>query len=31
MGPEKQELLRLIGELVDQSKDAESGPVVFYP
>jgi hypothetical protein len=31
MGPEKQELLRLIGELVDQSKDAESDPVVFYP
>lgn len=31
MGPEKQELLRLIGELVDQSRDADSDPVVFYP
>ena len=30
-GPEKQELLRLIGELVGQSGDADSDPVVFYP
>ena len=31
MGPEKQELLRLIGELVGQSEDADSDAVVFYP
>lgn len=31
MGPEKQELLRLIGELVDESDDANADPVVYYP
>ena len=31
MGPEKQELLRLIGELVDQSGSADLDTVVDYP
>ena len=31
MPPEKQELLRLIGGLLDQNGDADSDPAVFYP